>query len=255
MISRRAVLALAPMVAVMLTAGVGVQLDAAEAAGSCAASDGHALRTSPRPVTARTVALTFDDGPNPATTPQILRILARNRVHATFFVVGDRARTYPDLLQQIDAGGHRIGNHTWSHPMPSRGGAFSTLTAAEVAAQIDRTQRVVVDATGVRPCFFRAPGGSDGAATLRRAASARRLTVVNWTLDPQDWAAPDTPSASFQRRIVARSTGSWSRHPVVLMHDGPDHDYRGNTVASLQRVIDWYKVRGYTFTDPLGRRF
>lgn len=223
-------------------------------AATCPATSGLPLYASPRPAASRTVALTFDDGPSARTTPQILAVLRRNHVHATFFVVGTQAQRNPALLKRIVAEGHLVGNHSWSHPLPHGAGAFDALPPARIASEIDRTSRLVTSVTGTRPCLLRAPGGYDTGARVRSAATKRRLTVVDWTYDPRDWAAPGSASPAYQRQIVDRATGT-ARHPIVLMHDGPDGAYRGNTVASLQRVITYYKARGYVFTDPLGRRF
>ncbi|CCG04201.1 putative Polysaccharide deacetylase [Blastococcus saxobsidens DD2] len=236
---------MAVLVAAVLVLCTGQALagPAAGAAG-CPAPVRAVLDTTPATVD-RTVALTFDDGPLPQNTPDVLDALRSRGVQATFFVRGDHASRYPDLMRRILAEGHAIGNHTWSHPSLDR------LSPADRVAEIERTTRAIVDATGTRPCFFRGPFGVHHSESIAGLAWDRGMTVVDWSLDTRDWSTPSAWSPSFQQQIVDRATSPGSAHPIVLMHDGGG--YRQNTVAALDEVISYYASRGYTFTDPLGR--
>jgi peptidoglycan/xylan/chitin deacetylase (PgdA/CDA1 family) len=188
--------------------------------------------------TARTVALTFDDGPGP-TTPAVLDVLAQSGVRATFFVVGQRAAAEPEMLRRIVAGGHALGDHTWSHhtPSPRTGWKHRTLSR-----EIERTKEAIFSATGLKPCLFRPPGGViKGARTVTRAAG---LSMILWSVDPRDWSAP--PSNKFapviQKRVAA---GLEQEHPVILLHDGGGN--RLATVAALAGIINDYRSHGYRF--------
>src|SRR5947209_6063712 len=97
------------------------------------------------------IALTFDDGPDPQYTPQILDILEQYRVRASFFCIGHQVASYPHIVKQEFAVGHVIGNHTWTHP------DLALLSATDILSQIDRTSNALQEVIGVRPIFFRPP--------------------------------------------------------------------------------------------------
>ena len=194
---------------------------------------------------ARTVALTFDDGPGPA-TPQVLDVLQRAGVRATFFVVGQDAAANPEMLQRIVAGGHVLGDHTWSHRMPS---ASTGWKRSKLTGEIEHTRRAILDATGLEPCLFRPPGGIvKGAKTVAHAAG---LSMVLWSVDTRDWA-PSKDRRKFPTIIRKRAAlGLTEEHPVILLHDGGGN--REATVAALPEIINDYRAQGYrfvTFDEP-----
>jgi len=213
------------------------------------AQPAHGRETAHGP---KTVALTFDDGPSPTATPEVLAILKKNGIAATFFVVGKLVVKHPALVRAIVAEGSLVGNHTYHHYIPGTKGAFDRLPGALIASEVDTTTTAIEAAGAPKPCFFRAPGGYDRTKRMVALVRARGLTIVNWTYDPRDWAAPKTLSASYQALILKNATGT-AAHPIVLDHDGSDANFRGNTVAVLQQIIDYYRSNGYTFTDPVGR--
>ena len=192
--------------------------------------------TAPR----RTVALTFDDGPG-RSTPAVLDILRQAQVQATFFVVGKKVAAEPEILQRVHAEGHALGNHTWSHKIPR---ATSGWKPATLAGEIERTRRAVVDATGLKPCLFRPPGGIvKGAAKVSRKAG---LSVILWSVDTRDWASPPTGEKNFATVIRERAaTGLAEEHPVILLHDGGGD--QAATIAALPGIIEDYRARGYRF--------
>src|SRR5439155_4833898 len=133
--------------------------------------------------TPRTVALTFDDGPSPTFTPQILRLLRRDHVPATFFVIGELAQRYPDLVRAEILSGMSVGNHSWDHPESP---PFVDLAPARVRSEILRTNAELAR-LGDRAHLFRPPGGSFD-PSLVAATRAQGLRVVLWDVDPRDWA-------------------------------------------------------------------
>lgn len=215
---------------------------------------------------AKTVALTIDDGPSKF-TPQILAVLKAKGVHATFFVTGRAARRDPATLRTIVTAGNRIGNHSDTHPLNVTGStpkaSFDKMTATAQAQQMDAASKSIAAATGARPCFFRAPGGHHWTSTTLKLSRARDMSVVNWYGDTRDWTQPANSSKTAQNSIVTLATTKvTSVHPIILLHDGKESpeaesvvsSNRSNTVAALGRVIDYYKARGFVFTDPVGRK-
>jgi peptidoglycan-N-acetylglucosamine deacetylase len=193
----------------------------------------------------RTVALTFDDGPDKFTS-QILDILREKQVRATFFVVGQMVAQRPNLLREIVDSGHLVGNHTWSHRTPpsSMGWKAATLTK-----EIARTGQEITKATGQVPCLFRPPGGViKGAGKISRKAG---LSMTIWSVDTRDWSGQSPGKPRFTDKVRKRArTGLSVDHPIVLMHDGGG--YRGWTVAALPGIIDDYRAAGYQFVDMAG---
>ena len=210
---------------------------------ACPSPASGAIRTAPVRRGAadqlqRTVALTFDDGPGPS-TPEVLDVLQQHGVTATFFVVGRNAAAEPEMLQRIVAEGHVLGNHTWSHHIPSANAGWKAST---LNREIERTRRAIVNATGRGPCLFRPPGGiTKGARAVTRAAG---LSMIMWSVDARDWSVP--PNTKFAPAIQSRAaTGLKEEHPVVLLHDGGGN--QAATVAALPGIINDYRSRGYQF--------
>jgi peptidoglycan/xylan/chitin deacetylase (PgdA/CDA1 family) len=179
------------------------------------------------------VALTFDDGPNPPYTGQILGILARYQVPATFFCVGLQAGAHPADVARMAAAGHDLGNHTWSHPF------LPDLTRAQLAEQLDRTDEAVSRAAGGgEPGLFRPPYGSRSPDVLRWLGE-RGSPIVLWDVDPSDWARPG-PAVIAGRVLTQARPGT-----IVLLHDGGGD--RSQTVAALPLVIEGLLDRGFRF--------
>jgi cellulose synthase/poly-beta-1,6-N-acetylglucosamine synthase-like glycosyltransferase/peptidoglycan/xylan/chitin deacetylase (PgdA/CDA1 family)/spore germination protein YaaH len=198
----------------------------------------------------KVLALTFDDGPDEAWTPQILSILEAAHVPATFFVVGEDALAHPGLLNRIIAGGSEIGNHSYTHPNMARLGPRST------ALELNTTQRLVQAYTGRSMTLFRAPYFGDAEPTttdeLEPALQAQRAgyTVVGLHVDPNDWQRPGTDSIVTQvLDQVAAATPDNSGN-VILLHDGGGD--RSQTVAALPRIIAALKAKGYRFVTASG---
>ncbi|MFI7605986.1 glycosyltransferase [Micromonospora sp. NPDC049366] len=187
----------------------------------------------------RTIALTFDDGPDPVWTPRILDVLRRHRAQATFFVVGSQVARHPDLTGRIAAEGHELGVHTFSHP------DATLLPGWQRRLEYAQTQMAVMNAAGVRTTLLRFPYSSradavddDAWKAIQQAGRLGYLTAVNDT-DSQDWARPGVDA------IVRNMTPPAGQGAVVLLHDaGGD---RAQTVAALERFIPAMRARGYDF--------
>jgi peptidoglycan/xylan/chitin deacetylase (PgdA/CDA1 family) len=185
--------------------------------------------TTRAPANALPVSLTFDDGPNAVYTPQVLDILARYGVRATFFVVGQEVVQHPELVQRIVAEGHTLGNHTWDHRN------LTQLTAEEVASEFDRTQEALIAAGVPSVRCARAPFGRVN-QVVRDAVSARGLSLSRWTADSNDWKTLGT-QAIVREALKGAQSGA-----VILLHDsGPD---MSQTVAALPAIIDGIRSRG-----------
>jgi peptidoglycan/xylan/chitin deacetylase (PgdA/CDA1 family) len=179
----------------------------------------------------REIALTFDDGPNPTYTPQVLSILHQYGVSATFFVIGQQVQAYPDLVQQEYAMGHIVGNHSWNHPDLTR------LAAGDIHTQLSNTSDAIEQATGVRPSFFRPPYGAYNYQVLLQASNLG-LQPILWSVDPHDWNGPPSSNSIVQRVLNMAQNGS-----IILMHDGGGD--RSQTVAALPTIIRTLRSRGY----------
>ena len=183
----------------------------------------------------KVIALTIDDGPNPVYTPQILRLLDKYRVTATFSMIGIEVNTHPGVAREVAAAGHKIANHTWTHL------DLAALPPVAVADQINRATGTIHKVTGRVPDLFRAPYGMWSPAVLRHCAQTG-LTPLDWSVDPRDWSRPGV--ASIVGNIV-RNTRSGS---IILEHDGGGN--RSQTVAALKIVLPRLLAAGYRFSTP-----
>ena len=179
------------------------------------------------------VALTFDDGPNDAATPELLEVLARHRVRGTFFAMGDFARQRPEITRRVVAAGHLLGNHTMSHPK------LSLQSAARVRQELADCNTLLEDITGAKIEYFRPPFGARRPYVLR-VARETGLTPVTWNVTGYDWnpIGVDGILANLERGIARnRSRGQGSN---LLLHDG-GHLAMGaarvNTVRAVDRLL------------------
>lgn len=173
------------------------------------------------------VALTFDDGPHPVNTPALLDILARYRARATFYVIGQNARRYPELLRRMVAEGHEIGNHTWSHPI------LSQLGDGGVLGEVDRTQQLVFESVGAVPVTMRPPYGSFLPRQRQMLHDRRNLSSVVWSVDPEDWRRPGVS-------VVAQRVLQGARPGAVILA----HDIHGATIRAVPAVLEGLAARG-----------
>ncbi|QES47126.1 oligosaccharide deacetylase [Streptomyces venezuelae] len=194
------------------------------------------LEMPPAAHTGRSMVLTFDDGPDPRYTPGILDTLARYGARAMFFVCGEMADVHRDLVRRMDAEGHVIGNHTWTHPLIPR------LSRPALAAEISRTSDVVQQTVGRPPVWFRAPYGAWNRAAFEIGAELG-MEPLAWTVDTLDWKEPGTGT------IVSRVLKAAGPGVIVLSHDaGGD---RAQSVAALRTYLPQLIDRGYEMSLPV----
>ncbi len=193
---------------------------------------------------ARSVALTFDDGPDERNTGAILDTLKELRVPAAFFVVGEQATRFPELVVRESDEGHLVGNHSFTHPH------LEALTPREAAAELSATQRLVEGLTGRRTPLFRAPYTADIDPELPDDLTALRIALQNGYLfvganvDPDDWD-PGRSTDTIARAVVSEvSQGVGS---IVVMHDGGGD--RARTVEAIRRFVPELRKRGYEFVS------
>ncbi len=186
-----------------------------------------------------TVALTFDDGPDPRYTPQILAVLRDFHVTATFCVVGEMASAHPDLLRAIVADGHTLCNHSWNHDV-----ALGTRSRDRIRADLVRTSEAIRAAVPDAPiAYYRQPGG---AWTYSVVSVSRELgmTPLHWTVDPSDWRAPGAG------RIASTVLTGVEPGAVVLLHDAGGE--RQGTVDALYRILPDLTSRFHVEALPPG---
>ncbi|QHS55568.1 glycosyltransferase [Mucilaginibacter sp. 14171R-50] len=196
------------------------------------------------------VVLTFDDGPDPEFTPRILDILKRERVPASFFVVGSMVEKNIPILKRIYDEGYEIGNHTFFHP------DISTISLDRVNLELNSTRKLIESITGRSTILFRPPFNADAEpqtlAEVIPVAESRRQSyiTIGESIDPWDWQPGVTADSIIARTIKQKDNGS-----MILLHDAGG-DTREETVKALPAIIHFFKKNGYEFTtiaDVLGK--
>ena len=172
------------------------------------------------------IALTFDDGPSPVCTPQLLDGLKKRDVKVTFFVTGQNVESYPDIVKRASDEGHLIGNHTFHHVQ---------LTAAnteEFKAEIVSTNEIIQEVTGKETSFIRPPYGSWD----KKYEKELNMFPVLWDVDPLDWCSTNVD------KIVRNVLSHTKENSIILMHDSYD-----STVTAALQIVDILQAEGYEF--------
>ena len=176
------------------------------------------------------IPLTFDDGPHPRQTDRILALLERYGIRATFFVVGENASYYTDVLRREVEAGHEIGNHTYHHTV------LASCTESQIREELDATAAIIEEVTGQKPTLFRPPEGN---IECIDEAKNDGYTVVLWSVDTRDWAK--TPAAEIVKNVKATvKNGS-----ILLFHDYVSKD--AHTLEALEILIPELIEMGYEF--------
>jgi peptidoglycan/xylan/chitin deacetylase (PgdA/CDA1 family) len=183
-------------------------------------------KTADQMDTIKKVALTFDDGPHPEFTPQMLDVLKEKNVKATFFLLGEEVEKYPDLVKRIQAEGHTIGNHSYQHEN------LKQLSDDKACAQVDRTNQLIYDITGAYPMYLRPPFGE-----WKNGLECKTVMIeVFWNVDPKDWSIQN--HAEIVKRVVTKV----EENDIILMHDG-----YATSVSAAQEIIDNLRAERFEF--------
>lgn len=180
----------------------------------------------------RKIALTFDDGPHPRLTPQILDILKRYGVHATFFLVGENVYNYPGILERILAEGHEIGNHTYTH------GHIENHNTVDLKKEIEACESIIYETADYKTKLMRPPRGILG-KNIQRVAAQLDYNIVLWNIDTEDWAHTD-PKVIADNVVNKVASGS-----IILMHDYIS--FNSPTPEALELFIPTLLEQGYRF--------
>jgi peptidoglycan/xylan/chitin deacetylase (PgdA/CDA1 family) len=229
-------------IATGIYAGLGVAACAGVAAGVYAYASlwpgsrvfGAGLTAPERP---GELALTFDDGPNATWTPKMLDLLASHELHATFFLLGGRAKAEPVLVKRTAAAGHVIGNHSWDHPNLARS------SSDVIREELGRTQDMLEQITGKAVKFFRPPYGARRPAVFR-IAREMGLKLVLWNAMTSDWSDPSADRIADKLAERIDRLRQMGRAANVVLHDGGHGDPAANRAASVgaaERLIERYK--------------
>ena len=180
--------------------------------------------------TRKKIALTFDDGPHPKLTPQVLEVLKAEGVTATFFWLGNMAKANPETAQMVIDGGYEIGTHSWTHAR------LDSARSETVRKEILETQDLVEQLTGKRPRLFRPPYGAIG-KTLTETCKEDNLVICMWSVDTLDWDKGRSTEKMIDVAVNQAENGA-----VILLHD-----IHPRTAANLAQIIKGLKARGFEF--------
>ncbi len=182
------------------------------------------------------ISLTFDDGPNNTYTPKVLEILNRYNIKATFFMLGENIKRFPDIARKAAASGHTIGNHTYRHPNLY----ITNLSETEIREEIDSTALIIEEITGKKPNLFRSPYNYLD-EELISILKEKKYNIISWTYAPRDWE--DISSNKILQRVLENvTTGA-----IFLLHDGGGN--RSETVKALPIIIEGLQKQGFEFVD------
>ena len=181
-------------------------------------------------VEGQVVAMTFDDGPHAQNTPRLLDILKQRGIKATFFVVGQNAVEYPDILKRIVADGHELANHSYSHPI------LASLSESALRDQLEKTHQAVLNATGVNMKVMRPPYGALSEPQRRWTNATFGYRTILWDVDPLDWKFRDAA------RVESEILGHAKSGSIIL-----SHDIHKSTVDAMPSTLDALTAKGFKF--------
>ncbi|CAN7503875.1 polysaccharide deacetylase family protein [Paenibacillus sp. LjRoot153] len=180
----------------------------------------------------KVIALTFDDGPHPRYTPQILDLLKQYHAKSTFFVVGNKIKLFPDVLKREVNEGHEIANHTYSHAFLSK--------RTNMKNEINKAEETIFSVAGIRCHLFRPPGGFYNERLVSIVKQeGYQMIMWSWHLDTKDWS---TPGVS---KIVDKVLNNSSSGDIVLFHDYVEGHTQ--TIEALKKILPELEKRGYRF--------
>lgn len=182
------------------------------------------------------IAMTFDDGPDATLTPRLLDILKARHLHVTFFVLGQRVKDHPEIIQRAVAEGHEIGNHSWDHP------PLNKLAEGGLQHQMADTSAVIKEAIGKAPTIMRPPYGATNPRLSRAIEREYGMKVILWSVDPFDWKNPG--SKVVESRILNgwKESGGAKSGAIIL-----SHDIHKGTVEAMPDTLDTLLAKGFKF--------
>jgi peptidoglycan/xylan/chitin deacetylase (PgdA/CDA1 family) len=178
------------------------------------------------PPVPKLVALTFDDGPHPRYTEDLLKILREHEVRATFFMLGENVEEYPKVARAVSKAGHQIASHSYNH-------SYAQFSSPDLLREnVERTNAVIRSVTGIQPTAFRPPGGW----LVAEIDAIVRLPIVLWSVDSRDWEVRNT------EEIIRNTTEGILPGDIVILHD-----IYSTTVSSVPMIIETLRKQGYSF--------
>lgn len=202
--------------------------NAAETATASEAQDPNLVMSNGRQLDLRKpmIALTYDDGPNAKVGDRIMNVLAQYQGRATFFMVGERVRSFPAEVQRMAVEGHELGNHSYSHPY------FNKLDAPSIRAQVEQTNQVIEAVSGVRPGLMRLPGGNKNSTVLANV----NMPIVLWSIDTRDWQTRNA------QKTADAVLGKVKDGDIVLMHE-----LYSSTADATEAIVPKLAAQGFQF--------
>jgi peptidoglycan/xylan/chitin deacetylase (PgdA/CDA1 family) len=182
------------------------------------------------------IAMTFDDGPDAKLTPRLLDILKERKIHATFFVLGQRVQEHPEILVRAVSEGHQIGNHSWDHP------PLNKLAEGGLRHQLADTSDLIKQTIGKAPVIMRPPYGATSPRLSRAIEKEYGMKVILWSVDPFDWKNPGSKVVS--ERILSGWKGSSGVKPGAIILS---HDIHKGTIEAMPATLDALLAKGYKF--------
>jgi peptidoglycan/xylan/chitin deacetylase (PgdA/CDA1 family) len=178
----------------------------------------------------KVVAMTFDDGPHPTLTPQLLDILKARNIKCTFFVIGKNAKAYPQIIRRMIAEGHEVANHTYTHP------ALTSRSDEQIRSELKQSEDAIVAAANYRPRLIRPPYGAVNERIKQFMFAEFGYSTIMWSVDPQDWRRPGVSVVTS--RLVEGA------HPGAIMLA---HDIHASTIQAMPATFDQLLAKGYQF--------
>ncbi|MFS0774474.1 polysaccharide deacetylase family protein [Neobacillus sp. 3P2-tot-E-2] len=183
------------------------------------------------PTSQRAVAITFDDGPNPIYTPQVLEIFSEAKGKATFFMIGEQMKDHPDVVKQVCDQGHEIGNHTFTHPK------LSELSVQDCLKEIDETEKLIEEMAGRKPVVFRPPYLDYNQDTVSLLQNKGYPMIGALNLEAQDWEQPGV------EHILGKSREAVKNGSILIFHDG--YGDRSQTIEAVRMLVYELTSQGY----------
>ncbi|WP_251032759.1 polysaccharide deacetylase family protein [Bacillus sp. ISL-7] len=183
------------------------------------------------PTSQKIVAITFDDGPNPINTSQVLDIFGEVEGKATFFMIGEQMDKHPEMVKKVVEQGHEIGNHTYTHPK------LSELSPAECLEEIERTEKLIQDLAGQKPVVFRPPYLDYNHDTVLVMQQKGYPMIGALNMEAQDWDMPGV------EHILANSRDCVKNGCILIFHDG--YGDRSETIEAVRTLVSELTSQGY----------